>query len=552
MYTNFYENRSIPEDPISQLSLFDLEEVILVLILIKNSLNPKKLENLENNTLKALITRLPKPKQKRLLLFLANPKIPYALTNGIVISKVITDVIRLLKYNDPKTDINSIELEENLLDVILAYNEIHYAAKLEPKPDDHLVLWKLLLMQDISGIDMVTFSRTSVPRQMTFNKFLQFKMGDSFAEFEDNLRSATGVSNIHEFILIFLKIYALGTQSHNGLMSIDKTDRAYNILIDTGLVIDANMEESDKFELPSLISHPFFMNSKGQLFLIDTTDFELVVNKIFAHLLFIKGEISRFLPKINSYNNYQSLIGYEYTEKYLMRNLFLSMQKPGCRIILSDDKYLPDLTIILNERDIILFEIKDTSMHFNVSYLQDVQAFQDFIDKNFATGKKGVRQLLNNIGYLKTDEHNLYQLKTGQQKISIYPVIIFTDQHLTKNGVNDYIAEKARDDLAELKPHFKDIKPPTMIHYDFFVENISLLRQNPSLLKKSIDLYQKTFRQKMSKYNKFRSNANYMDAMVSFDRFIIGHNKLYRLDKMSILNQINKIFNLRDSDGKGL
>lgn len=551
MYTNFYQNKPIPDDPLSQLGLFNFEEVILVLILLKNSLNPKKLESIENETFKTLISRLPKVKQKRLLLFLANPTIPYALTNGIVVSKIITDVIKLLKYNDPKIEITSVEFEENLLDVILAYNENHYTAKLEPQPDDHQVLWKLLLMQDISGIDIVTFSRTSVPRQLVFHKFLQLKMGDKFAEFEDNLREVTGVSNIHEFILILLKIYALATQNLNGLITIDKTDRAYKILIDSGLVVDAKMDECEKFDLPTLISHPFFRTSKGELYLIDSTDFELVVNKIFSYLLFSKGEIGRFLPKINNYNNYKSLIGYEFIEKYLMGNLFQSMQKAGCRIILSDDKHLPDVTIILNERDIFLIEIKDTSMHFNVSYLQDVQAFQDFIDKYFVTERKGVKQLLNNIEYLTTDKQSLFKLKADRKKINVYPLIVFTDQHLTKNGVNDYVACKAHDKMAELKPNFKDIKPLTMIHYDFFVENISLLQQMPSLLKKSIDSYHRSCRQKMSKYQKLRSTANYMDAMISFDRFIVDHNKLYRLDKMFILNQIDKIFNLHDSDGKG-
>lgn len=544
-YSSFYQTSVLPPVSLEKLMDFDLERVVVAFTLLRNVVNKKVPTDVGHPVIQALILRLGKSKSTRAMSFLTGHD-PFVLTHGVVISKIVTDLFKILRFNAPKESMNSAKLEQAIFDVLLIYNEYHYQATLEPKPDDHQVVWRILLMQQISGVNEIDYTRTAIPKHLVFDRFLKAQLGDQYKIFEQILLEKTGVTIPLEFLVVLLNVYLSATQSKNGLVSIDRADRTYQILIDAGLVIDAKSVDSEKFDVGMLVSHPFFRNSQGEMYLIDYADFALISDKIWSYFLYTIPEIRALFPGVTNPNQYFSYLGKEYVEKYLLRTLFQQLHKTGNRVLFTEDKNLPDIAIILNEKDVFLFEVKASALHYNVLAQQNVPDFQKFLDLNFARDKKGVKQLVNNIQYLSTDLGTLYKLRCPQKKLTVYPVIIYTDPHLDKNAVNDYINVGAKPLLDALRPCFKEIKPVTMIRADFFVENIDLLRKDRSLLKRMIDAYYKQFKKRMDKYAGFRSTENYINAMISFDRFVAGQEGLYRTDKLKILNQLTELFKLRD------
>jgi len=139
-------------------------------------------------------------------------------------------------------------------------------------------------------------------------------------------------------------------------------------------------------------------------------------------------------------------------------------------------------------------------------------------------------------------------LRTAKSKVTIYPVIIYTEQHLDKHAVNDYVNEKFSHLLNDFTSPFHEIKPLVMIHFDFFVENISLLDSQPSLFKKAINAYISHWNKKRAAYTRSKGNMDYLTAMISFDKFIIGFEKLYMLEQRFIFRNISRIFKMTDAD----
>lgn len=546
-YSSFYQTKVVPPVSLDKLMDFDLERVVVMFILLRNAVNKKAPTDVTHPVILALILRLGTSKSTRAMSFLTDKTHPFVLTHGVVISKIVTDLFKIMSFNAPKESMESAKLEQAIFDVLMIYNEHHYEGTLEPKPDDHQVVWRILLMQEISGLNEIDYTRTAIPKHLIFDKFLKTKLGDQYKVFEQILLEKTGVTIPLEFLVILLNVYLSATQAKNGLVFIDRADRTYQILIDAGLVIDAKSVDAGKFDVGILVSHPFFRNSEGEMYLIDFSDFALITDKIWSYFLYTIPEIRALFPGVRSPNEYFSYLGKEYVEQYLLRTLFLQLHKTGNRVLFTEDKNLPDIALILNEKDVFLFEVKASALHYNVMAQKSVANFQEFLDLNFSRDKKGVKQLVRNIEYLSTDSGDLYELRCPQKKLTIYPLIIYTDPHLDKNAVNDYINVSAKPLLDMHRHSFKEIKPVTMISADFFVENINLLRKDRSLLKRMIEAYYKQFKKRMEKYAAFRSTENYMNAMISFDQFVAGQEGLYRTDKLKILNELTELFKLRET-----
>jgi len=85
-----------------------------------------------------------------------------------------------------------------------------------------------------------------------------------------------------------------------------------------------------------------------------------------------------------------------------------------------------------------------------------------------------------------------------------------------------------------------------MINADFFLENISSLQQDRSLLKRLIDDYFRQFKKTMKRYSRFQSTKNYVDAIGSFDRHVAGKEGIYRIDKMKVLDELVKLYKLHE------
>jgi hypothetical protein len=108
-------------------------------------------------------------------------------------------------------------------------------------------------------------------------------------------------------------------------------------------------------------------------------------------------------------------------------------------------------TLILNETDIFISEIKSVSLHFKHWEKQDLPAFKRYLSDSVISERKGIIQLHNNLQHLVNDPEGLFGLHKPLKKIKIYPVMVYTEPHVSTVAVNDFIIKNAPtipDELA--------------------------------------------------------------------------------------------------------
>lgn len=104
--------------------------------------------------------------------------------------------------------------------------------------------------------------------------------------------------------------------------------------------------------------------------------------------------------------------------------------------------------------------------------------------------------------------------------LQIYPVIVYTEPHVSTVAVNDFIIKNAPTIPDELASQFGTIHSITMIECDFFLENSKLLRMRKRLIKDVILHYHQTINRRKKQYQNVNSTFNFSKAMETFDNTI--------------------------------
>jgi hypothetical protein len=368
---------------------------------------------------------------------------------------------------------------------------------------------------------------------------------------EADFKGKTKVDGLYTLALTLISLYSEIEQkfkaSGNSFVLIEKNESIYSFFKSFNLVCDKNTIINRKADIGFFITHPFYEHSNGTIYLVDHKHFAFALDRGWFHFLFMNSNLGQLLDHTKNFSDFQAYLGKHYYEKYLIGGLLKTLNRTGFRVIETDDKTLPDATAILNEKDIFFVEMKSSALHYKIINEQQVDKFKQFLDDNFAGDKKGAVQLLKCIKNYAERDNSEMKARYPKSKITIYPIIIYTEQHLDKYAVNDYVSEQFDIMLDKMEHPFLDIKPLVMIHYDFFVENITLLQARPSLLKVAINHYLSYVKQKKSAYHKNKQNIDYLSSMTSFDKFIIGYERIYTLDQHYIFSSLSTIFRLKDN-----
>lgn len=546
IYTHYYPDSELPARDLEKIRGIDRDNVLRFLLAMRTSVARHRGPNIKNPFINRFSDNLPAQHRERLLRFLAHADGAYFLTVPVIITQIIIDILNEPAWeNDPGKN-NEYYFTVSMLEVIMLYNDHHFKSlDIGKRDDSHELIWEMMLMQEINGDTSGSFVRSGVAKQAIFLEFLRSALAENYEEFEKEVCSMLGVKSIGAYAVMFLVLQIVQDRAQKEsmpLISLSEQDEMYAVAHHAKLVID--VETSDrKFDAGKVLTHPFLKLSDKRLYLMGTHDFSLITEKGWVFYLFLSGKLSMFLPKIKSVNDLLSFIGFSYIEKFLMVPIFQSLGRPGFRINPSDDTLVPDVTLINNEKDVFLIEIKSVSLNYKVWEDQDLGKFKSHLESQYIREKKGVIQLHKCIGNLVKSPVELYGIHKDLKKINIYPIIIYTEPHLNIVGVNDYVNQNAPELPVELSEKFQTVYPVTMIHYDFFIENLNVIRRDKGILKDAIIHYHSSLKRRLVKWSGAKSTSNYLKAMAPFDDFIAGYKGLYEVGKDTIARELNAIFN---------
>ncbi|MFN0256781.1 hypothetical protein [Pedobacter ureilyticus] len=462
---------------------------------------------------------------------------------------VITEILADLLTNDLPSEIQSVEFEGifavTAFNAVLVYNEHRYSELgLGIKKNSIELIWKMLLSQGINAEHPAAYPRTGIAKQLAFIGFLKDLLNEEFEDFEARLLKVTGFSSIYDYPLTFINLIVTKERaiSENNLLIVVPKDHVYyDIFHQIDVVTWLQTSNNNRVYLEDMTVKPFIKLADDSLYLSGISNFGLITEKVFNFYLFKQNLLPQSL-RISRFSDLQGLWG-RYIEKYLIFNLLKSMEKKGVRVIPSEDLNLPDATMIINERDVFLFEIKSSSLNKNVTIEKSVEQFKDFIDTNFVTDKKGIPQLNRMIRILCDTDGSHCNLNGQLKKLRIFPILVYAENHLNKYGVNEYAIQNAPKLDIDITEKFQKVAPVTMIHYDFFIENLRVLKGRRNILKENIEAYHHQISRLKKKYKKTNSTRDYFNTLISFDDFCaIRGSLLYSENHKTILDEMKNVF----------
>jgi len=492
-----------------------------------------------------------------LLAFLPNHRPPKygpidktRITSKTVVLQIIADLLASDSNEKNDSEVLGNAFYQDCLTTILIYNEHQFSnigIGIDSKKLKHTDVWRIGLMQDLNAENPATYSRIGGIKQLIYVQFLKKQFGKDYPEFELGVIEYTGISSIVEIALLFIHLQVAFDQAIKNrlpMVVIGPSDNIYELLHKLELVIDAS-SGTTIVSVAQMSTAPFLKLKDNNLYLLGTSDFDLITTKSWDYYLVKNKLFKKFLPKVASVHDLKAEWGKIYVESFLGLRIFKSLEKAGLRILSSDDKNLPDATIIVNEKDVFMIEIKSSAMDHKVVSTQYIDGFQNFIDKNFATDKKGVPQLNRSIEHLSKNAGTIFKLRNPPKKLRVYPIIIYTEPHLTKQAVNDYVNSVAPALPPDIRGSFQVVEKVTLIPMNFFLENIRLLQEDRSLLRKLITEYHtyvKTVKFSSEKKNHY---LNYFSAMTSFEAWSIGKYNMYQDDTLKIFDTLREIFEVK-------
>jgi len=542
-YSVFYGGYEPPKVPLDVLQGYDLETVILTFVGLRNSLEKNKYEHAKDGAIQNLIKDLPPEKANRLKYFMYN-KHRFSLIQSAVIDKILVEIFPKLKDNKVTRAINDGQYEQRILDVLLSYNEFYYdngiVDEMENSPE---LIWKVVMMQGVSRVSKADFARTGMIKHLVMLHFLKKSLGEDFVRLQQSLATKAGLVNIAGFISVFRHIFELMEMSTAFVPRLNMPDMIYRLLSEMDLIISSEAANQAHFDIGKMLVSPFFKTPSGEVILLDHTNFSLIAEQAFMYLLYHKSDLPKIL-KLKNMNGLYSHFGKKFYEEFLMGGLLKAMQRKGVRLVIpSDERYQADFTLVVDEKDVFLIEVKSVAMHYRIFNALSAEELRAYIDKHYADGA-GTPQLERYIKYLMDDKQKPLNIQNPAKKLNIYPIIIVTDPKAATYGVNDYVGQKANARFSRFKGSFNKIMPLTMIQSDFFVENIKLLAADKTMLKKLVREYHFSIKRRKERLEKDNSTQSYFYSMMNFDQFAIGRQGAYRFHPYEIHYHLEDVFGM--------
>ncbi|GAB3179734.1 hypothetical protein [Telluribacter humicola] len=274
-----------------------------------------------------------------------------------------------------------------------------------------------------------------------------------------------------------------------------------------------------------IIPKPLYLIGNNAV-ILDYNFFQYAIDQGFFYLLYKNTSLSKGL-RFNSYNAFQGYIGYHYFEQYLVKKYLSAIFYRPHQKVISSEQY-QDFIIKATENKVLVIEVKSSTFHAKTLEEMDFNAFRSTIDQNLLTSKssatknKGLSQIVKQIEYLYDDTSDLAHLLgiSAPHKVTIYPIIIYSDPNFDVSGVNDYVNEQFDAVRSNGHKQVRSIKPVTLINIHVLIKYYAHMKQGPSQLTDLISGYFSYIRKNKKKYIKEGHLHEHYLANISFEAYL--------------------------------
>ncbi|MBC7475279.1 MAG: hypothetical protein H7263_13390 [Candidatus Sericytochromatia bacterium] len=181
--------------------------------------------------------------------------------------------------------------------------------------------------------------------------------------------------------------------------------------------------------------------------------------------------------KFKIFPDFKTLISKEVTEKLVFRKAIKNILFKKHTVIKFDEQTnnFPDAYFRVRNK-IFLIELKDVSFPLIDEYSFD--KIKAVIDNKLNNNSKGTGQIVKQIIKLKTSDFEENPSYKRKRNLTIYPIIVYTNENFQIPGVNEYLRKSFDEKINEsgIRNQFKVIKPLVLINLQFLIGNLDKLQ----------------------------------------------------------------------------
>ena len=365
-----------------------------------------------------------------------------------------------------------------------------------------------------------------------------------------------------EYLSLFIKEYNLGSWDkyllhlitfYLKILSNPEITPKLNVLnqdtLTTGFLDMLCIKEFNKYkrtdDFMSLRNYPVYKHGNNYLFLY----FNFFADKFFQGFLFDFAKILKKNGcKISDYGKLKSDLGLKYSEHitfYKTMDLSFSnytnvrLRGESIKKILKDAE--PDFFMRQGNK-VFLFEFKDSTLNEGTKHSGEFEKIRSSILEKFeetSTGqKKGIRQIINSIKYIRSSQFNRPELDLYDHELStIYPILVHTDCSFEVEGVNYILNERFETLLSEENIKNRHlIKNIILVNLDTLISLQDFFRCNKLKLSSCINEY----------HDYTNSKRSLLNQIYPFDKYLMrqayknGYKNLAPNEFLSMIEELVK------------
>ncbi len=429
------------------------------------------------------------------------------------------------------------QFENDVFDSILIQNEIYYTSISDDQDlNTYEAIWQLQLMQQHYIRDHSELLMISPIKNFLFYKFMtkHFPGGPIFLkEFAESL-NVPGFFNYYIlFMDILQRVFDSYKENKESKHILDLNTSQLKIIEHFSLrpkdFISGTYEGNTHKEL---IPHPFYFALNKHPIILDFHFFTHVVDLALS-FNFYKYSSLNGSEKFPKFVQFKSELGKSYYEQFIVNEALKNIYKARnfSLFATSDNSPLPDFTVVRNQREVVLIEVKSAEIHYKVLEELNTTEFKAFLEDQFCkkkagkgTRNKGVYQLIKQIADFGTTQKLDFIIKNSNKKnkIVIYPIIIYTENAMNIGGVNSYLNSEFEKAVEPYRHLFKKIFPLTTINLSFFLRHYLKLKNHPAILMDLICSYWKKIDNKNQEFAKMPHPMVFFEKNISFELYVAG------------------------------
>jgi hypothetical protein len=461
---------------------------------------------------------------------------------GPVMSLIIKEAMENFVPAPKEDSVNRIHFGGDLFKAILAYNEHFYELSVD--------------LETFEGLFTINIQQQSYLRRESFLKLsllLKFAFISKFIS-EDQLLKGPALEycraleigtvwGLASFLMHLFRVILYGDRSDRHVL--DSRGAKWPVM-EQFVLHKEDLAGGNLSLHKQVIPKPLYEIADGQLVLLDYNYFTYGLDQGLLFSIYNKTSL-RGSDLFKSFNAFKAYVGLNYFEQYFIGGFIKNIFSKWNHRIVATEKYQD--YIVKAGNHVFVFEIKMTDFNANGLDKSSFNEFKTFIDENFLSFKKGgskpkgLGQIVRQIGHLANDQELAHLLGVANcKKLTIYPIIVYSDANLDMNGVNEYVNQAWSEQMTAYTGAFQAIRPSVMINGTFFMTYYYLLRKDPAVFAQWLNDYLKSVANLKKRYLSEKEPIHYLQYNKSFAQHM--HRKIPQAERDINLEAISTDFDL--------